>query len=142
MKQFIVNNLTEIDNAAENLLQYYNSLPQKSNCIAFYGSMGAGKTTFIKAICKLLGVIDNVTSPTFALMNQYVTSNGQIIYHFDFYRITKLHEAMDIGIEESFLSDNLCMIEWPEIVELILPQDFIQITITATDKEQRIITIK
>ena len=86
----------------------------------FNGEMGAGKTTLIKSICKILGVIDEVNSPTFSLVNEYKTQNGQTIYHFDFYRIKSIHEAYDIGVEEYFESGNICLIEWPNMIEEIL----------------------
>jgi len=96
---------------------------------AFYGSMGAGKTTFIKAICEELGVDDVVTSPTFAIVNEYVTSTGGTIYHFDFYRIKKLEEVYDMGYEDYFYSDALCFIEWPEMMEELLPDNAVRVNI-------------
>ena len=92
---------------------------------AFYGKMGAGKTTFIKAICEELGVEDVITSPTFAIVNEY--SNN--IFHFDFYRIKKLEEVYDMGFEEYFYSGALCFIEWPELIEEVLPEDVVKVTI-------------
>lgn len=86
----------------------------------FNGEIGAGKTTLIKSICKNLGVIDDVSSPTFSLVNEYKTKNGEIIYHFDFYRIKSINEAYDIGIEEYFESGNICLIEWPNMINEIL----------------------
>jgi tRNA threonylcarbamoyladenosine biosynthesis protein TsaE len=86
----------------------------------FNGEIGAGKTTLIKSICKNLGVIDDVSSPTFSLVNEYKTKNGEIIYHFDFYRIKSINEAYDIGIEEYFESGNICLIEWPNMIDEIL----------------------
>ncbi|MCF8430047.1 MAG: tRNA (adenosine(37)-N6)-threonylcarbamoyltransferase complex ATPase subunit type 1 TsaE, partial [Bacteroidia bacterium] len=86
----------------------------------FTGEMGAGKTTLIKSICKNLGVIDEVNSPTFSLVNEYKTKNGEIIFHFDFYRIKSMHEAYDMGIEEYFESGNICLIEWPNMIDDIL----------------------
>ncbi len=89
---------------------------------AFYGHMGAGKTTFIKAICEELGVDDVVTSPTFAIVNEYTAADGIPIYHFDFYRIKKLEEVYDMGYEDYFYGDGLCFIEWPEMMEELLPE--------------------
>lgn len=89
----------------------------------FDGEMGAGKTTLIKSICKNLGVIDEVSSPTFSLVNEYKTQKGQTIYHFDFYRIKSINEAYDMGIEEYFDSGNICLIEWPNLIEDILVQE-------------------
>jgi tRNA threonylcarbamoyladenosine biosynthesis protein TsaE len=96
---------------------------------AFYGSMGAGKTTFIKAICEELGVEDVITSPTFAIVNEYSLSTNTI-YHFDFYRIKKLEEVYDMGFEDYFYSGALCFIEWPELIEEVLPDDAVKVTIT------------
>ena len=92
--------------------------------------MGAGKTTFIKAICEVLGVEDVITSPTFALVNEYTSGDGDPIYHFDFYRIKKLDEVYDMGYEDYFYSDSLCFLEWPELIEEILPEDAMKVTIT------------
>ena len=96
---------------------------------AFYGKMGAGKTTFIKAVCEQLGVTDVVTSPTFAIVNEYETSSHPI-FHFDFYRIKKLEEVYDMGYEDYFYSDALCFIEWPELIEEVLPAEAVKVTIT------------
>ena len=96
---------------------------------AFYGKMGAGKTTFIKALCEVLGVEDVITSPTFAIINEYTDGNGNPIYHFDFYRIKKLEEVYDMGYEDYFYSGNLCLLEWPELIEDILPENVIKVTI-------------
>ncbi|MDO5447624.1 MAG: tRNA (adenosine(37)-N6)-threonylcarbamoyltransferase complex ATPase subunit type 1 TsaE [Prevotellaceae bacterium] len=101
-----------------------------STLFAFYGSMGAGKTTFIKALCEELGVTDTVTSPTFAIINEYESPTHGSIYHFDFYRIKRLEEVYDMGFEDYFYSGNICFIEWPELIEDILPQDTIKVTIT------------
>ena len=96
---------------------------------AFYGKMGAGKTTFIKALCETLGVKDVITSPTFSLINEYTDGKGNSIYHFDFYRIKKLEEVYDMGYEDYFYSGNLCLLEWPELIEEILPENVIKVTI-------------
>ena len=96
---------------------------------AFYGHMGAGKTTFIKAICEELSVEDVITSPTFAIVNEYTAQEGPI-YHFDFYRIKKLEEVYDMGFEDYFYSGSLCLIEWPELIEEVLPDDAVKVTIT------------
>ena len=97
---------------------------------AFYGPMGAGKTTFIRAVCEALGTTDVVTSPTFAIVNEYDTPSGRPIFHFDFYRIKRLSEVYDIGYEDYFYgSDGLCLMEWPELVEPLLPPDTVRVTI-------------
>ena len=97
---------------------------------AFYGHMGAGKTTFIKALCVAMGVEDVITSPTFSLVNDYTDRNGNSIYHFDFYRIKKLEEVYDMGYEDYFYSGSLCLMEWPELIEELLPEDAVKVTIT------------
>ena len=97
---------------------------------AFYGNMGAGKTTFIKAICEQMGVDDVVTSPTCAIVNEYTDRNSNTIYHFDFYRIEKLEEVYDMGYEDYFYSGKICFLEWPELIEDILPNDTVRVTIT------------
>ena len=109
---------------------------------AFYGKMGAGKTTFIKALCKLLGVEDEVNSPTFAIINEYRSqTTAELIYHFDFYRIKKLEEVYDLGYEDYFYSGALCFIEWPELVEELLPSDAKKVTITENSDGSRMITL-
>ena len=105
---------------------------------AFYGSMGAGKTTFIKAICEELGVEDVITSPTFAIINEYEARDG-VIYHFDFYRIKKLEEVYDMGYEDYFYSGALCFIEWPELIEEVLPEDAVKVSITEKEDGSRAI---
>ncbi len=109
---------------------------------AFYGKMGAGKTTFIKALCKLLGVEDEVNSPTFAIINEYRSeTTAELIYHFDFYRIKKLEEVYDLGYEDYFYSGALCFIEWPELVEELLPLDAKKVTITENSDGSRTISL-
>ena len=103
---------------------------------AFYGHMGAGKTTFIKAICEALGVDDVITSPTFAIVNEY-TAQGEPVYHFDFYRIKKLEEVYDMGFEDYFYSGALCLIEWPELIEEVLPEDAVKVTIEEKEDGSR-----
>ena len=96
---------------------------------AFYGKMGAGKTTFIKAVCEELGVEDVINSPTFAIVNEYVDGKGEPVYHFDFYRIKNLQEVMDLGYEDYVYSGHVCFMEWPELIENLLPDDAVQVTI-------------
>lgn len=97
---------------------------------AFYGKMGAGKTTFIKALCRELGVADTVNSPTFAIVNEYEDGQGEPVYHFDFYRIKRLSEAYDMGCDEYFNSGHPCFVEWPELIEDILPQEAVRVDIS------------
>lgn len=106
----------------------------------FYGKMGAGKTTFIKAICQYLGVEDVVSSPTFALINEYVTSAGEQVYHFDFYRIKNAYEALDIGFEEYLYSGAYCLVEWPEKVDGLLPGKHVAVRIEEQGQGIRKIT--
>lgn len=109
----------------------------ENTVFAFYGKMGAGKTTFIKAVCEELGVDDTITSPTFAIVNEYEAANGRPIYHFDFYRIKKVSEAYDIGCEEYFYSGHPCFIEWPELIEEVLPEETVNVTIEALSNGER-----
>jgi len=109
--------------------------------IAFFGDLGAGKTTLIKNICNLLGVIDDVSSPTYSLVNEYLDREGNSVYHFDFYRIEDEVEALDMGCEEYFYSGNMCLVEWPEMISNLLPEERLEIHI-AIDNEERIFTLK
>ena len=109
---------------------------------AFYGKMGAGKTTFIKAICQELGVTDNITSPTFAIVNEYRSGlAGELIYHFDFYRIKKLEEVYDMGYEDYFYSGAICFIEWPELIEDLLPGNTVKVSIEENENGSRTVTL-
>ncbi len=119
-----IENIDQIRSAAREFIE--KVLPEHS-VIAFYGKMGAGKTTFIKALCAELGVNDEVTSPTFAIVNEY----GQNVFHFDFYRIKRLEEVYDLGYEDYFYrKDALCLIEWPELIEELLPDDTLRVEIS------------
>ena len=100
---------------------------------AFYGKMGAGKTTFIQAVCRALGSSDNVTSPTFALINEYKTGQLQSVFHFDFYRIKDIEEAFDLGYEDYFYSGSYCLIEWPELIEPLLPENIVKVKIEVAE---------
>lgn len=130
-----IENLDKIHEAAR---QFIASMGP-ATIFAFYGKMGAGKTTFIKAICEELGVEDVITSPTFAIVNEYTDGESHPIYHFDFYRIKKLEEVYDMGYEDYFDSGNLCLIEWPELIEDILPEDAVKVTIEVQEDGTRIV---
>ena len=120
-----INDLEHIREAARQFISHIGD----RRVFAFYGNMGAGKTTFIKAVCEELGVTDVVTSPTFAIVNEYTAADGGRIFHFDFYRIKKLEEVYDMGYEDYFYSDALCFIEWPELIDEVLPDDAVKVTI-------------
>ena len=122
--EIIINNLENIREAARAFIDAIGD----HKVFAFSGSMGAGKTTFVKAICEELGVEDVITSPTFAIINEYSSREG-VIYHFDFYRIKKLEEVYDMGYEDYFYSGALCFIEWPELIEEVLPEDAVKVSI-------------
>ena len=130
-----IKDLKEIRSAAREFLHEMG----EDKVFAFYGSMGAGKTTFIKALCEEMGVTETVTSSTFAIINEYRDKGGKPIYHFDFYRIHKLEEAFDFGYEDYFYSGNLCFIEWPELVESVLPANTVKITIREEENGSRIV---
>ena len=132
-KKILIRSVESIDEAS---VEFLKRKPANM-VIALYGEMGAGKTTFTKSLCKVLGVLDGVNSPTFTLINEYRTSDGETIYHFDFYRINKLEEAFDIGFEEFVESGNLCIIEWPEKIEQILPPDTLKVKISVLDDGKR-----
>ena len=105
---------------------------------AFFGKMGAGKTTLIKAVCAYLGVADNVCSPTFAIVNEYTDREGSPVYHFDFYRLKRLEEAFDIGYEEYFYGGDYCFVEWPEKIEEILPERYVKVELEEEESGRRI----
>ena len=119
-----IQDLEHIREAARTFIEQID----QQKVFAFYGKMGAGKTTFVKAICEELGVQDVITSPTFAIVNEYTGAKGDI-FHFDFYRIKKLEEVYDMGYEDYFYSGALCFIEWPELIEELLPDDAVRVTI-------------
>ncbi len=128
-----IENLDQIQAVAKEFISYI----KEKKVFAFYGSMGAGKTTFIKALCEELGSPDIVTSPTFTLVNEYLTESGNVVYHFDFYRIEKKEEAFDFGFEEYLYSGNLCFIEWPEKIESLLPDSAIKVRILVNNNNSR-----
>ena len=120
-----ISNINEIAQAAK---QFVEAMGERT-VFAFYGKMGAGKTTFIKAVCEEMGVTDVINSPTFAIVNEYLDGKGDPIYHFDFYRIKRAQEVLDIGYEDYVYSGNVCFMEWPELIEDLLPEDVVKVTI-------------
>jgi tRNA threonylcarbamoyladenosine biosynthesis protein TsaE len=134
--------ITSLDNIREAAKQFIAAM-EDNTVFAFYGKMGAGKTTFIKAICEELGVTDVINSPTFAIVNEYRSDEtGELIYHFDFYRIKKLDEVYDMGYEDYFYSGALCFIEWPELVEEVLPGDAVKVTIEEVEDGTRSVRLE
>ena len=137
--------IQDIEHIREAAREFINQIGDR-RVFAFYGKMGAGKTTFVKAICEELGVEDVITSPTFAIINEYSTNvqrstfNVQRIFHFDFYRIKKLEEVYDMGYEDYFYSGALCFIEWPELIEDILPEDAVRVSIEEQADGSRLVT--
>lgn len=131
-----INSLETIHEAAKQFIENIGN----RKVFAFYGKMGAGKTTFTKAICEVLGVKDVITSPTFAIVNEYTDGNNQSIYHFDFYRIKRLEEVYDMGYEDYFYSGNLCLLEWPELIEEVLPENAVKVTIEEQPDGTRLVS--
>ena len=131
--------IQHIEDIREAAKQFIDAMGEHT-VFAFYGKMGAGKTTFIKAICEELGVSDVITSPTFAIVNEYTAEDGPI-YHFDFYRIKKLEEVYDMGFEDYFYSGALCLIEWPELIEEVLPEDAVKVSIRENADGSRTVSV-
>ena len=132
-----ISNLDNINEAARRFIDNMGD----ARVFAFYGKMGVGKTTFIKAVCEQLGVDDVITSPTFAIVNEYTSAtSGETVYHFDFYRIKKLDEVYDMGYEEYFYGGGLCFIEWPELIESLLPEDAVKVTISESEDGSRTVS--
>lgn len=130
--------LRTIDKVAQKLINQFSDY----RIFAFYGKMGAGKTTFIQSVCKVLGTEDNVTSPTFALINEYRNAQSDSIFHFDFYRIKDIDEAFDLGYEDYLYSGNYCLIEWPEMIEPLLPENIVKVKIEVCEDGARNISAK
>ena len=128
-----IHSVKELEPAAREIIEEFKD----HRVFALYGKMGAGKTTFIQALCKALGSEDYVTSPTFALVNEYSDRHFSPVYHFDFYRIKKIEEAFDMGYEEYLYSGHYCFIEWPEMIEPILPENLVEIRIEVEENENR-----
>lgn len=131
-----IRNTSDLDRAAKEFLEQIGD----NKLIAFFAPMGAGKTTFTTAICKALGVTDPVGSPTFAIVNEYEKADGEPMYHFDFYRINKLSEAIDIGLYDYLDSGFLCLMEWPENIEELLPEETLRVTIKVNPDLSRTLT--
>ena len=133
MNRLIIQNLENIQTIADDFIKLIGN----KKIIAFYGGMGAGKTTFIKSLCKSLGSNDVVVSPTFAIVNEYLTSNSDSIFHFDMYRIDKIEDALNIGTLEYFETGSFCFIEWPEKIESILPESCLKVLIQELENGDR-----
>ncbi|MBO4607045.1 MAG: tRNA (adenosine(37)-N6)-threonylcarbamoyltransferase complex ATPase subunit type 1 TsaE [Prevotella sp.] len=134
-----IDHISHLAQAAKTFVEHIDD----KTIFAFYGKMGAGKTTFIKAICEQLGVEDVITSPTFAIVNEYQSATtGEQIFHFDFYRVKKIEEVYDMGYEDYFYSGALCFIEWPELIEDLLPEDTVKVRIEETTDGGRIVEIE
>lgn len=129
MVNFEISDISQLPEVARKLLESFS----EERFFAFFGKMGVGKTTLIKELCAALGVEDNVCSPTFAIVNEYSTSEGEPVYHFDFYRLKSLAEAYDIGYEEYFYSGCYCFTEWTEKIEELLPEHYVRVTIVEHD---------
>jgi tRNA threonylcarbamoyladenosine biosynthesis protein TsaE len=135
--EILIKDKRHLYSAARQLLKYSGD----KKIFAFYGSMGAGKTTIIKAICESLCAVDIVCSPTFTLVNEYRTSYGETLFHIDFYRIKKQEEVYDFGIEEYLTGDSYCFMEWPELIEELLPPETVKVKISVNDHQQRILSM-
>ena len=134
--EVIIRDTADLDRAAVEFLDKIGD----NTLVAFFAPMGAGKTTFTTALCKVLGVTDPVGSPTFAIVNEYLRADGDYMYHFDFYRINKLSEAIEIGLDDYLYSGCLCIMEWPENVEELLPEDTLRVNITVNPDLSRTLT--
>lgn len=131
--EVIIRGTDDLDRAAAEFLEKIGD----NTLVAFFAPMGAGKTTFTTAICRTLGVTDPVGSPTFAIVNEYMKGDGEPMYHFDFYRINKLSEAIEIGLDDYLYSGYLCMMEWPENIEELLPEETLRVSITVNPDQSR-----
>jgi len=132
--------ITSLDDIAQAAKEFKTAIGTHT-VIAFHGEMGAGKTTFIKALCAEYGVTDNVASPTFAIINEYLTPEKRTIYHFDLYRLETLADLQNIGSEDYFYTGNLCLIEWPELANTLLPSDTLHVTISVLPDNTRQISM-
>lgn len=132
--EILVKDEAELSSSAKSLINFAGNV----KVWIFKGEMGAGKTTFIRYICQQLEVVENVSSPTFSIINEYSCKNGELVYHFDFYRIDKEQEAVDIGCEEYFYSGNICLVEWPEKILNLVPEPKIEVTIVSDGVNRKI----
>lgn len=135
--EITINSIDEIAQAARD----FKAAIGDHRVIAFHGEMGAGKTTFIKALCAEFGVTDNVASPTFAIINEYLAGDGSTIYHFDLYRMETIADLQNIGVEDYFYSGNFCLVEWPELAEPLFPNNVLNVTITVLPDKTRKISL-
>lgn len=141
-KSIRIPSLDALPGAAAEFVRYVSAADLPSNIFAFFGRMGAGKTTFITALCRELGVPDTVNSPTFTIVNEYRAAKGFPVYHFDFYRIDNLSEACDLGLDEYFSADGLCLIEWPEKIADILPAETVRVDVRVAEDDCRELLIR
>lgn len=132
--------IKSLDGIADAARQFVDAMGE-NKVFAMFGPMGVGKTTFVKAVCEILGVEDTITSPTFAIVNEYRTNTGDQIFHFDFYRIRKLEEVYDMGYEDYVYSGAVCFLEWPELIEELLPEDAVRVTLSEEEDGTRTITL-
>ena len=136
--EITISSTADLDRAAAEFLEIIGD----NTLVAFFAPMGAGKTTFTTAICKALGVTDPVGSPTFAIVNEYMRADGDPMYHFDFYRINKLQEAIEIGLYDYLDSGCLCIMEWPENIEELLPEETLKVYFTINPDQSRTLTVE
>lgn len=132
--------IKSLDGIADAARQFVDAMGE-NKVFAMFGPMGVGKTTFVKAVCEILGVEDTITSPTFAIVNEYRTNTGDQIFHFDFYRIRKVEEVYDMGYEDYVYSGAVCFLEWPELIEELLPEDTVRVTLSEEEDGTRTITL-
>lgn len=137
MITFFISSVLDLKKPAKKVIELLSEYP----VICFEGEMGVGKTTFIKEICSQMGVTDDTSSPTFSIVNEYLDKNDESIYHFDFFRIKNLKEAIDIGVDEYFYSDDPCLIEWPEKINELIPDDHLKISIKLVEDNNRELSI-
>ena len=133
--------IKSLDGIADAARQFVDAMGE-NKVFAMFGPMGVGKTTFVKAVCEILGVEDTITSPTFAIVNEYRTNTGDQIFHFDFYRIRKVEEVYDMGYEDYVYSGAVCFLEWPELIEELLPEDAVRVTLSEEEDGTRTITLQ